>query len=92
MGSPRYSLTANEWKKNLRDLGFAIGGALLTAIAAWLTGFGAAHPDAYWVPTASSMITGVIVIYNRWQRDASQTLPDVLPETEPAPPSDWKMS
>ncbi len=92
MGSERFSLTSNEWRKNLRDLGFAVAGAILTAVLAWLTGFGREHSDAYWVPALSSLLTGLIATFNRWQRDATKDSPEVIPEREPANPSDWKMS
>lgn len=92
MGSKRFSLDSDEWRKNMRDLGFALGGAVLAAALAWLTGFGREHSDAYWVPALSSLLAGFIATFNRWQRDATKDSPDVLPEREPANPSDWKMS
>lgn len=84
--SRRYSMDEQDVTKTLRDLGFFLLASLLTALSAWLSGFGQQHPDVYWVPIMTSIVAGLITGLNRWQRDNP---PETPAEEKPDSPGDW---
>lgn len=78
--SKAFTMGVNDWKKTGRDLGFYLLAALGTAMTAWLSGYGQEHPDAYWVPAATSILAAVIVAVNRWKRDNPEPTPEPVPD------------
>lgn len=82
--SKAFTMDANDVKKTLRDLGFYLLAALVTALGAWWEGFAKDNSATSWVlllsPAISAGIAAAITAINRWRRGNPEPTPEPVPD------------